>query len=357
MPIFFNEQRFTFQSGLTNSYTNSLQISFIPQPAPNVTQVTTNFGPNACQGINGTGPFTNCIPLVSYINLAGQYMYDMAVTVGGVPCASLVTQSASLTRCLLPALSGTGPFDLVVSDPQAATTNYYTRSGFISYTANPSLASITTCTDTGATNFAGFWFGGICNEGQSITVTGTNFPTSDPTVQVVATWIPQNFFRPPWGQNPIPVYCANPTILSSSSIVCTLPYLSTLTGASQNASYAFYGSNVQLNVTFASGSISTNNLNLQLYAVPNSPVIYSVTGCAVSNSALQMSYCGSGSLITITGSNFAPASFGGPTSQSISRRRLSGDAPCRTPAPLRSSASCPTSTCRSPQSQAGRCTP
>ena len=299
VPIFFNEQRYSpAVNSLVNTYTNTLQVSFVPQPAPNITSVASGgFGVNACRGTNGTGPYTLCTPLVSYLNIYGQYMYDMAVTVGGVPCATLVVQNAGLVRCLLPILPGVGPYDLVVSDPVAATTNFYTSTGLISYTSQPTLAAVTTCTDTGAVNMQGFYFGGLCYEGTTITVSGANFPVADSTVQVMAV------YQYGFPSRTLTVYCGNPAVVSSTAITCTLPYLNTVANASLAPPQTLYG-NAAVQLSFASGTLTSNTLNLQLYIAATSPVIYSVTGCAVSNGALQMSYCGSGSLITITGANF-----------------------------------------------------
>ena len=314
VPIFFNEQRYA-QNQLVNSYTNALQISFIPQPAPVVTSVTTGGygGINACQGTNGTGPYTNCIPLVSYIAIFGQYMYDVTVTVGGTACPSLVVQSAGLVRCLLPLMSGVGPYTVVVSDPTAQTTAYWNSTGAISYTSQPTINSVTTCTDTGAVNQQGFFFGGICSEGSSVSVSGANFPVGDAGVTVTATWYPPGNpnQRPAWGQSPITITLTGAAIISSTAITATLPYLATLTGASINASLAFYGATVQMRVSFTSAA-ATNNLNLQLYAVPNAPAVSSVTGCSSSSAALLLTNCASGSVLTITGTNLGSAGFGGP---------------------------------------------
>ena len=309
VPIFFNEYKFT-GGQYVSSYTNQLQVSFIPQPAPVI--VSTTIGPmSACQGTNGTGPYTNCVPQVSYIQIAGRYIYDVSVTVGGQPCASVVTVSAQLLRCVLPLLSGTGPFDLVVSDPNAATTAYATASGLVSYRSGPTISSVTTCTTTGQTNWLGFFFGGICSEGSVITVTGTNFPPSDPTLVVNMTWTPNGptWQRPAYGQVPISVQCVNPTILSSTTISCTLPYLSQQTGAAINASLVMYYANLQLQLSFSSGSTMTNSLQVQMFNYPTPPTVTQVSGCGLTNSALSVSNCAAGYTLTITGSNLYNGSW------------------------------------------------
>ena len=307
VSIFFNEYKWqgTRSSGsYVNSYTNALSLSFIAQPAPVITNITIGPGSN-CAGSNGTGPYVNCAPLVSYINIQGKYIYDVSVTVGGSSCASLVVIGAQLVRCVLPLLSGTGPYDLVVSDPNAATTAYYTSTGLISYRSGPSISSVTTCTISGQTDPLGFFFGGLCYEGGLITIAGNNFPSSDSTLLVNMTYMPMgpSFQRPAYAQSAVSIFCSSPSILSSSAISCTLPYLSQQTGAAANASLLFYYAPVWLQLSFASGSSLTNTFPLQMYNYPNAPIISSVTGCAVSNSALSLSNCVSGNVLTIAGTN------------------------------------------------------
>ena len=307
VSVFFNE--FKWSGPLSGgayvySYSNSLSVSFIAQPAPVITSVTIGQG-SACQGTNGTGPYTNCVPQVSYVNVFGNYIYDVAVTVGGTSCASLLTVNAQLVRCVLPMLSGTGPYDLVVSDPNAAVDAYATISGLISYRSGPTISSVTTCTTTGQTNPQGFFFGGLCFEGNTITVSGSGFPSSDSSLLVNITWTPMGpvWQRPAYGLVPISILCTSPSILSSTAISCTLPYLGQQTGAAINASLVFYYAPVSVQVSFANGATLTNALQLPLYNYPNAPIITSVTGCSVANSALSLSSCASGNVLTITGTN------------------------------------------------------
>ena len=312
--IFFNEYKWSgspTRGSYLNSYTNQLAVSFIPQPAPVITNVTIGPG-SACQGTNGTGPYTNCVPLVSYVNIAGSYIYDVSVTVGGSPCASLITVNAQLLRCVLPLLSGTGSFDLVVSDPNAATTAYATISGLVSYRSGPTISSVTTCTTTGMTNYLGFFFGGLCSEGAQVTISGNNFPTtSDSTLAVSMTWSPNGpvWQRPAYAQAPISVLCSSPIVLSSSAISCTLPYLTQQTGAAVNASLVFYYAQVAVQVSFASGATLSNSLQLQMYNYPNAPLVSSVSGCGASNSALSLSNCASGNVLTLSGANLYNGSW------------------------------------------------
>ena len=91
VPISFNEQYWSNSArNIVNSNTNQLSISFIPLPPPSVQYVTAGGG---CTGVNGTGPFYNCIPLVSWINLNGQCRTSTAVQPG------FHLPSASLTDC------------------------------------------------------------------------------------------------------------------------------------------------------------------------------------------------------------------------------------------------------------------
>jgi len=97
-------------------------------------------------------------------------------------------------------------------------------------------------------------------------------------------------------------------VTSTTSISCTLPYLSTVV----NASYVFYGSYVSTQVSFSSGSSLSNNLNVPVYSYPNAPTITSVSGCQRSNSALSVSGCSSTSVLTVTGTNLYNTTNPGP---------------------------------------------
>ena len=307
VTIMLNEQFWT-----TNAYTNQLQISFIPQPAPIVTSVIAYNGNGGCQGINGTGPFTNCIPQVSAVDILGLYMYDVSVTVNGVSCLALTPITSSQVRCLLPYVGGAGPWDLIVSDPNAQTNSIYKESGLIQYSTAPSVSGMTTCTANGQLNSRGTWWGGLCNENTPITISGNNFVQGDSTATVMFTYV-QNGPRRNWpafipASGNISVMCTGVSVTSTTSLSCTLPYLS----SAVNASYVFYGSYVGLQVSFMSGSMTSNRLGLMAYSYPNAPTVTSVSGCAQSNSALSLSGCSSTSVLTVTGTNLWNATNAGP---------------------------------------------
>ena len=307
VTIMLNEQYWT-----TNAYTNQLQISFIPQPAPVVTSVIAFNGNGGCSGTNGTGPFFNCIPQVSAVDILGLYMYDVSVTVNGVSCLVLTPITSSQVRCLLPYIGGAGPYDLVVSDPNAQVDNIYTETGLISYNTGPSVSGMTTCTANGQTNSRGTWWGGLCNENTPITISGNNFVVGDTTAAVTFTYS-QNGPQRNWpayipASGNISVSCAGVTVTSTTSISCTLPYLSTVA----NASYVFYGQYVAVQASFSSGASMSNRLGLMAYAYPNAPTVTSVSGCAQSNSALSVSGCSSTSILTVTGTNLYNVTNAGP---------------------------------------------
>ena len=307
VSIMLNEQYWT-----TNSYTNQLLISFIPQPAPVVTSVIAFQGAGGCTGVNGTGPFTNCIPQVSAVDIIGLYMYDVSVTVGGVPCLALTPITSSQVRCLLPYVGGSQAYDLVVSDPNASVNNIFTEAGLIAYNSAPSVSGMSTCTANGQLNSRGTWWGGLCAEGTAVTISGNNFVAGDATATVLFTYT-QNGPRRNWpawvpASGNLSVACSGVSVTSTTSVSCTLPSLSSVA----NASNAFYGNYVATQVTFSSGAVASNNLYMTVYAYPNAPVVTSVSGCARTNSALSLSGCSSSSILTINGQNLWNATSAGP---------------------------------------------
>ena len=314
VPIFFNEQRWSWPaSGYVNSYTNALQISFIPQPAPNVTLVTTNNGPNGCQGTNGSFPLHQLHPagvvhrhrrsvhVRCSRDCGGLCMPFSGGAVGRAgalppPCAEwrrALRRGDQRPHCPDHSLLHQHRRHLVHHQPHHQQRHHMHRH----WGSQP----------------AGLLLWWHLQRGHHHHHQRHQLPMGDTGVVVTATWNPPGNpnQRPPWGQSAIPVTLTSASIISTTQITATLPYLASLTGASSNASLAFYGNNVQLRVSFTSQP-ATNNLNLQLYAVPNAPAVSSITGCAVSNSALQLSNCVSGSTLTITGTNLGNPGFGGP---------------------------------------------
>lgn len=163
--------------GQTGTYLNIYRY----QNAPTITSITPNKGASAGGGfisVNGTGFDT---------------VNGTSVTVNGVACTPNTFLSSTKVTCTVPAI-GAGaidtPYDVVVTLGDGDNQSVTSTGGF-SYTGPPTVASIT--------NNVGPTVGG-----QSVTITGTNFDTSNgATVSLGGTT------------------CTSPTVVNSTTITCT----------------------------------------------------------------------------------------------------------------------------------------
>ena len=267
--------------------TNALSISFVALPPPSISSLSVG----SC---NQTGrnfqAYTGCLPGVSTLYMIGNYMYDLSVTLAGVPClpTPLVGVSSAVvftsTLPILPNLDPTVSYDLVAANDGGK----ITYSGLVQFTSQPTLASIDDCINRGSFGLAYLW-GSYCPPATTITVRGSQFPLADS--------ISLRFS--PGGSTIVRIPAM---LVDSQTLAGTLPPLDPATAA------LVYGQRGLLSAVFntAGGTISSNSISLGLYQWSNPPNVTAVTSTSCNSVApLQLTNCLGGATITVTGTNLA----------------------------------------------------
>jgi hypothetical protein len=281
---------FDFYVQTSHYYTNALNISIAPLPLP-VVQSWSSIGLRGCEpSDSGLLPnFTSCIPFHSVLVLDGQYMSAAVVTVAGLPCLVQPYQDRGSLIVRLPVFPFVPllPYDLVVTNP----TGSWVGTGAITFTAAPAVYAITKGEDFSRTEYYASP-GGFNQQNSTIVVYGVNF-YADPTLQVrLAPYSTVGLF------GEFNMTCDEPTWINSTAISCHLPVLNATAGPK------FWGLLSKLTVTFNSSQVVTPQLVVTVYDYPTAPQVQSVTGCRSAVTALQLSGCANGAVLTLTGLNF-----------------------------------------------------
>ena len=276
--------------------TNTLPISFVPLPPPNVTSIYVS---NCNNTDNSNQPaYFDCLPGVSGVGLVGSYMYELTVLLAGVPC---VATSALPTRfqCTLPLIDSYTPGQQYPISIYNDAGNI-TQKATVSYTAQPTIATLVPCSDHADAVLAASAY---CQPGSQLTIVGSRFPINDPTVQVTLT----SRASPMGGGSAVTVFCLSAAVQDSSTVVCTLPLLNSSIAA------AFAGQSATVRVLFNSGSVATNTFSRVVYDYANAPVVTAASAsdgsCSATNSPLTLASCQSSAVFTITGSGFVSGEY------------------------------------------------
>ena len=278
---------------LTNGLLLSNALSFsMLTPTANITGFFAL--PGQAQGCMQTGPFTlvDCSPGVSVVYLQGQYLFTpLTVTVADVPCIDPLI-STSYIQCTLPSPEGFTPgtaYDIVLTQ---GLSTVITLPGAISFTARPTIASITSQYCPRDFNSQYYAYSMYCAAGDVITVVGAFFsPSESLSVQLSAQT--GNFF----GGVAATVNCTQVQLLSSSALSCVLPTLDA-TQAVQLSGY------IQVQV-FENATSYSNQVQVAMFRAASQPAVLSVSGCAGSDANTRgVTGCITGSWITVHGANF-----------------------------------------------------
>jgi hypothetical protein len=239
-----------------------------------------------CNGTGGTsrGPaFASCVPLSSTILLFGTYLYDSAVSVGGVACNC--SSSYFSVQCLLPIIPSYVPglyYDLQLVNSAGS----LSLPGLVSFVGGPVVTGVTQCNNYNVANLQDP--GGLCQPGTAIAVFGLNFYADD-SLQIVLS-------LPSLRGN---ISCLQPAVLNSTALHCLLP-----TATSSNNLTLFLGRYMYLQAFFNSSVVVSNRVYLPVLDWPSPPIVSSVSGsCSGPNTALAVTGCAMGSVLTLSGSN------------------------------------------------------
>ena len=299
MPLYFNLRFYSSrQRNYTNVLTQPLFISFIPLPPPIVLATEDVYFPTGCrQSPNSTG-WSGCWPVVDNLAFRGHYLGGAVISLlhvglGSWPCPVLGAASSTVVSCTLPLI----PIDTsgMMWDVTVSTvTGSVTLPSLVTFSSSPSLAYLVACVETGlrVVRLSSFYI--VCSAGSTLTVRGARF-WSDPLLDVQLSTVGEMMVSPKQAVN---VSCLQPTVVNARTITCVLPSL-----INSTLSSLFVGVVSYVRVLFPTTGQVTNAASGIIIAAPNSPVLTSVTGCAVSNGTLVVSGCRGGDVLTIRGSN------------------------------------------------------
>ena len=133
---------------------NAFNVSFIPLPPPVLLGIAQGYGGCAPSTTPlGSAVWVGCFPLLSWVDLAGHYMYNGSLSIGApnvgyFPCTVRTVQDATLTSWWLPLVVGLPSgelLDLVFTSPYGSSTLHQV----VAYTNASILGSIDPCVNPG----------------------------------------------------------------------------------------------------------------------------------------------------------------------------------------------------------------
>ena len=285
LALSFNLREWNYWTRTSSAYqTNALNVSFIPLPPPSVTAVSGGGGCVATRTSTNSTSLTQCIAAESTFTLSGHYLYDVTITVGGIPCIS-VTSSAISASCNLPLIPDFDPtlgYDVALSNSAGS----LVLLALVWYRSGPMLTSMTNCVEIGL-GLKQVRAGGRCQPGTAIILTGADFQ-ADPALSIVFAIT---------SDPSVNVTCKQPRFVNSSALACVLPT------ALEADLTRFLGQYVTLSVSFPSLSLSTNGISVSAFDWPDPPFITSVGGCGTSLSPLVVTQCSFEGELILTGIN------------------------------------------------------
>ena len=269
--------------------TNALTVSFAPLPPPTAAISSAS---NGCTKATNGSLWQHCLPGISVLTFKGHYLSSCNISLsapglGSYACPTPGYSLATQATCTLPIIAAgrVGQlWDVEVRNPSGAVT----LRDAVRFTTAPALALLSTCTRAVSGSYLS-----NCWPGQTLTISGSNFPLDSPAVVVNITEQPRFY----WNPITVTATCLQPRVVDSRTITCVAPTLS-----DPQQAFLLYGRTVRLQVDFPGTGQATNVLlPTLLLAYPDSPVITSVTGCAASLSPLSLLGCRVGDELTVRG--------------------------------------------------------
>ena len=314
LSVGFRLTSYSLITGAQQAYTldGGLFVSFAPVPPPIVTSVQAGFltggsGGAGCSPSNASTPaspsFVGCVAGTNSILLSGHYLWqlNMSLTAPGKGMWLFenygVGDAAQYQYAFLPLIPEDEPglaWDLTVVTP----TGQLTLPGLITYSTAPYLSSLVSCTNFSPVDTNPFYTS--CTAGRTLTLLGSNFP-KDPALAVVLSSSPgPTALNPP----PVNVSCLSPAWVDSRTLTCVIPALDAVVGP------RFWGVTNAVRALFPSTGQASTALSAIIVAYPDSPIVTSISGCAASSSALSVTGCKGGDVLTLRGFNLSTAASG-----------------------------------------------
>jgi hypothetical protein len=273
----------------------------------------------AVQRVNVT-TYPACFPGNSALELQGQWLHHLNVTVAGVECKHITgfypESTPTLHLCHLPTLSPSAIMhDVLVQNEQGE----LLLTAIVGFSPTPTLSSISRCWDDGSKRHG--WplpeQVSRCSAGDVISIRGMGF--LDNTTELLSINIQPIYSK----EVTRPLLCLDAAVLSDELLSCVLPLLP------HGKEAEYFMRDLYVSATW-SNTFSSNHLVARLYDYPTAPRIFSVQGCGMTaelsshisftspsfpSLRLALSGCQPGDVITIVGRNLNVSS--GPLLKSL----------------------------------------
>ena len=282
--------------------TNFANFSLGPLPPPQITSISgiNCLTSNALSAPTPVSNTTDCFPSFSLLSITGVYLYSVPITVGGWPC--LVNQfnrdptiaQAFRVICLPTLASGYIPGQLM--DVTLNRTGLITVPAAVSFNSLPTITALSAAACPGDATGWNVYTNLKCAAGSTITITGMNYPTDSVCTAALTVQL--------WDRtHSTTIACLQAAVASATAITCVLPVPPDNSDAFEQ--FYFSGTTTTSVVLFYNQSLQSNVFPAGLYQSLAAPVVSSVTGCAgATATALNVSNCQVGDVLTVSGSNF-----------------------------------------------------
>ena len=280
-------QSFSIQERVTGLSTSALQVQFDALPPPTYSSIIPynffNVNPTCQWGPNRTS-IVNCTAGGSGIQITGHYLYQLTVTIKGLPLTITPIAQQEVTLAALTTPIGSYVPGQLYDLELSAAGGSITVPTFVSFSGAPAIVTAACKDPTLPTDIGTL----ACQVGETITLNGPNLPPfSTPfTVSIYSASSQQN------------VTCANPRYTSNTQLACEMMTPGIPSTTSWDTWY----------VQWVTGLTLVLRGRYDAWDNPVAPRIISVssTGCGGLDHAatVQLGTCNGGELLTFYGTNF-----------------------------------------------------